>query len=180
MVFSLAAYGILLAGCREKAESQVLNKGIQYVNKGMYEEAIKELDRAIQINPRSDRAYYNRARAYAAKGAVQQAITDYSKTIDINWVASIQSAYNNRGLLYEKLGNFDSALSDYTKGIEVLANPKFSGYRRFKAVLLANRASLYLKRKDYDNAWADVRSVKRMGFEVEPDLLNSLKRASRK
>ncbi len=173
---------IVFAGCgksmAQKPESEALSKGTAFVDKGMYDQAIEELSKAIQINPNSDRAYYNRGRAYSAKGDIDQAISDYTKAIEINSLETIQSAYNNRGQAYEKKGNLDQALSDYTKGIEVVSNPTFSGYRMFKSVLLDNRANIYLLKKEYNKAWEDVHSIKKLGFEPDLELEQKLKKES--
>lgn len=97
---------IIFTGCDklmvQKPESEALNKGTSFVNKGMYDQAIEELNKAIQMSPNSDGAYYNRGRAYFAKGDIDQAISDYTQTIEINSPETIQPAYNNRGYAYEK------------------------------------------------------------------------------
>ena len=173
---------IIFAGCgkliAQKPESEALSKGTSLVNKGMYDQAIVELNKAIQINSNSDGAYYDRGRAYSGKGDIDQAISDYTKTIEVNSIETIQSAYNNRGQAYEKKGNMDQAISDYTKGIEAVPHPTFSGFRMFKSVLHANRAYIYLLRKEYNKAWDDVYSIKKLGFEPDLELEQKLKKES--
>ena len=162
----------------QKPESEALNKGTSFVNRGMYDQAIAELDKAIQINPNSDSAYYNRGRAWSKKGYIDKAISDYTKAIEINSIETIQVAYNNRGQEHEKKGDIDQALSDYTKGIDAVPNPTFSGYRMFKATLLVNRVNIYISKKEYDKAWEDVYSIKKIGFELYPGLEKKLKNES--
>ena len=169
---------LTMTACQQGPEAEALRRGIDLVNRGRYDEAITELTNAIQANPTSARAYYNRGRAYVGKDETNQAIGDYSKAIELNNPEIIQGAYNNRGQAYEKLSDFDHALADYTKGIDVMPNPTFSGYRQFQATLRRNRAEIYLSRRAYDKAWEDVQSIKKLGFEVEPEFLEQLKQAS--
>jgi len=173
---------MIFVGCdkltAQRPESEALDKGTSFVNEGMYDQAIIELNKAIQINPNSDGAYYDRGRAWSKKGYTDKAIADYTKAIEINSLETIQPAYNNRGQEYEKKGNIDQALSDYTEGINAVPNPTFSGYRMFKCILLNNRANIYLSRKEYDKAWEDVYSIKKLGFEPTLKLEQKLKKES--
>jgi tetratricopeptide (TPR) repeat protein len=171
---------MVLAGCgkltTQKPESEAHSRGTSLVNRGMYDQAIVELNNAIQINPNSDSAYYDRGRAWSGKGYIDKAISDYTKAIEINSAGTIQVAYNNRGQEYEKRGDIDQALSDYTKGIEAVPNPSFSGFRMFKATLLINRLNIYISRKEYDKAWKDVDSIRNLGFDLDPKTEQKLRR----
>lgn len=150
-------------------------KGAEYLKQNKIDDAITELTRAIELNPKSDKAYYDRGRAYDAKGDTDKAIEDYTKAIEIHWAESIQSAYNNRGLDYEKKGELDKALKDYTSGIEEMPNPTFSGFKYFKSVLHRNRAEIYRIKGEFDKAMEDVRSIQALGGDVDPAFVAKLK-----
>ena len=158
----------------ESADS-TYQKGASYLKQNKLDEAISEFSKAIELNPRSDKAFYDRGRAYSAKGDFGNALVDYSQAININSPESIQSAYNNRGLVYEAKGDLDKALEDYTKGIETMPNPMFSGFRYFKSVLHRNRAEVYRQKGEFDKAMQDVRSIQALGGEVEPAFVAKLK-----
>lgn len=168
----LMANGQLYA--QESADS-AYQKGASYLKQNKLDEAIAEFNKAIELNPRSDKAYYDRGRAYSAKGDLDKALEDYTQAINCNSPESIQSAYNNRGQIYAKKGDLDKALEDYTKGIEAMPNPMFSGFRYFKQVLHRNRAEVYWQKKEYDKALEDVRSVEKLGGSVDPEFVAKLK-----
>src|SRR5690606_14690684 len=72
------------------------SRGLDYFKKGMYEEAIAEFTKAIEINPKYALAYINRGAAYSRKGQHDQAIVDYTRAIEIN--PELVGANYNRGL----------------------------------------------------------------------------------
>ena len=54
---------------------EAYNKGMEYYEKGMWDEAIVEFDKAIQLNPNNAKFYNNRGLAYFFKG-------DYAKSTE--------------------------------------------------------------------------------------------------
>src|SRR3990172_4271982 len=90
--------------------------------KSLYDQAISDLSKAIEINPRYAEALTNRANAYASKGQYDEAISDYNKAIEI--YPRLPETYNNLGIAYGKgKGLHDKAISDFNKGIEL--NPEY-------------------------------------------------------
>jgi tetratricopeptide (TPR) repeat protein len=71
---------------------------------------IAEYDRAIALNPKSAKAYFNRGNAYAAKKEYDRAIADYTDAIRLNPKSAI--TYKNRGLVYQAKGELDRAKAD--------------------------------------------------------------------
>ncbi len=61
---------------------------------GRNEEAIKDYDKAIELNPQYAKAYNNRGKAKAKLGRNEEAIKDYDKAIELN--PQLAEAYNNR------------------------------------------------------------------------------------
>lgn len=53
------------------------NRGVVYGNKGDYDRAVADFDKAIQLKPNLGTAYYNRAVAYDRQGELAQALRDY-------------------------------------------------------------------------------------------------------
>jgi tetratricopeptide (TPR) repeat protein len=89
---------------------------------GDYKNAIDYLTKAIELDPKSSRAYYYRGIAYGKLGNDQQAIKDFDKAIELNPKYSM--AYNGRGIAYGNLGDYKQAIEDYNKAIEL--NPKYA------------------------------------------------------
>jgi len=103
------------------------NKARGYNNRGSllylekkYEQAIKDIDKAIALKPMYADAYYNRGVYFNNENKYEQAINDFNKAIALkpNYV----DAYNNRGTTYNSMGKHELALKDFQKTLEL--NPK--------------------------------------------------------
>ena len=100
-----------------QSPEEAFNKGINYVEKGIPDEAIVEYNRAIEINPDRAEAYFNRAIAYRSKGNYDQAIADYSKFIEIN--PDFARGYRERAVSYLSKQDYDKAWEDVHKAEEL-------------------------------------------------------------
>ena len=125
----------------EEPAKEALNKGIELTQKGKFDEAILEYNKAIAIKPNYAEAYSKRGNAYSGKGNSEQAISDYTKAIEVD--PKFAPAYNNRGHTYLTKGNFDQATSDLIKAIEI--NPEL-------AQAHTNLALVYSEKGKYDEA----------------------------
>jgi uncharacterized membrane protein YhaH (DUF805 family) len=85
----------------------------KYDEKGQYDKAISDYNKAIEIDPRNATAYSNRGDAYAYIDQLDKAISDYNKAIEIN--PRDPRAYNNRGLTYFFKGEYEKAWDDVHK-----------------------------------------------------------------
>jgi len=72
---------LLAAGCDTKQTD--LNRGIAYFEKGQYDQAISNYNKALEINPRLAFAYHNRGAAYFEKGQYDKAWGDVHKAQDL-------------------------------------------------------------------------------------------------
>jgi len=148
-------------------EAASLSVGLTYLEQKQFDEAISEFTRVIEMSPDSADAYYNRGLAYAKKNDAEHAIADYSKAIELNPRDS--DTYFNRGLAYYKENKMEESIADYTKVIELNPNEGDVYY---------NRALAYSKNKEYDAAWKDVEAAQGLGFTVNADFIQWLKKAS--
>jgi len=99
---------------------EYINSGNEKADAGDYQEAIKDYNKAIELNPKDAEAYYNRGLAKVKLGDYRGAIEDFNKAIEIN--PKIAEAYNNRGVAKGDLGDYRGEIEDYNKAIEI--NPK--------------------------------------------------------
>ena len=112
---------------------------------GNLEEAIKDFDRAIELNPYLSEAYNNRGNAennlgnhYNSIDYLESALKDYNKAIEIN--PNNSEAYNNRASTKKDLAKFynninylEDAIKDFNKSIELNPNNSGAYYNRGNA-----------------------------------------------
>lgn len=115
--------------------------GIIYLQQGKYDLAIKELQKAIELNKRFELAYDNLGMAYDHKGDFENAIPQYKKAIELNPLNP--KTYNNLGNAYNKLNQFDQAIKAYEEALKL--NP------HYKAVY-NNLGVIYYKKGIYEEA----------------------------
>ncbi|MDD5585165.1 MAG: tetratricopeptide repeat protein [Candidatus Omnitrophica bacterium] len=144
-----------------------LYNGIVYLDKQMYDAAVTEFTKAIELNPHFTEAYYNRGLVHAKEGSFDKTIADYTKAIENN--PRDADIYYNRGFTYYRKGSIDEAIIDYTKAIEISPN---------QADVYYNRALLYISKKEYDKAWDDIHKAQSLGYKVTAQFLSDLRKAS--
>jgi tetratricopeptide (TPR) repeat protein len=117
------------------------------------QQAIRELTKAIQLNPQYGAAYFLRALAYEQVQDFQKSLMDYNKTISLNPKDS--NVYNNRAILkQEKLNDLQGALADYNQTL--ILNPQ-------DAKAYYNRARLkQTKLQNWQGALADYNQAIRL------------------
>lgn len=90
------------------------------IGKGEYDLAIVDYNKAIELNPKSVPAYFNRARAFYFKRDFAEAVESYGKVIELTPSDSI--VFYNRGVAYEKMGDSVKAAEDYEKAVALDEN----------------------------------------------------------
>jgi tetratricopeptide (TPR) repeat protein len=84
---------------------------------GKIELALRDFDKAIEMNPNMDRAYASRGLIYRDRGDINGAVDQFTKSINIRPTVD---AYYQRGQTYESLGEHQKAIEDYDYAIAVL------------------------------------------------------------
>jgi tetratricopeptide (TPR) repeat protein len=108
-------------------------------------QAIQELNRAIELNPKYTAAYLLRGTAHFQLQNFRPALADFDQAINLNPQLAI--AYYSRGLIKsQQLNDAPGALADYTKAIALY--PQY-------AMAYNNRANLRKKTGDVFGALAD-------------------------
>ena len=98
------------------AETYFLNGNACY-DLGLYDLAIANYDKAIQLEPNNTHAYNNRGLAKAALGEYFAAISDFDKAIQLKPTSA--GTYYSRGNAKLNLGQAFAAISDYDKAIQL-------------------------------------------------------------
>jgi len=95
------------------------------------QQSINDFNKAIELNPKDEVAYYNRGNTYRTLGNYQQAINDYNKAIELN--PKDADAYCNRGVAYYALGNIDMAIQNLKMSAQ-LGLKRAQDYLRSKGI----------------------------------------------
>ena len=135
------------AGDEIKADT-LLNRANSYDNKGEYDRAIQDYDKAIELNPNDAEAYNNRGVAYENKEEYDRAIQDFDKAIELN--PNDAEAYRNRGIAYEHKEEHDRAIQDFDKAIEL--DPNDAEAYRDRGIAYEHKEEFDRAIKDYDKA----------------------------
>jgi len=96
---------------------QCLQSGEARLERGDYEGAIGDFDRAASLEPGNAMAYSMRAFAYNAKGDCDRAIEDFGRAIYI--LPEDATLLYMRGTLYANQGRDDKALADLDRAIQL-------------------------------------------------------------
>jgi tetratricopeptide (TPR) repeat protein len=104
--------------------------GKRKYDKGNYQGALSDYNKAISINPKLADAYHNRGRLKQNKlEDTQGALADYNKAISLD--PRLAKSYNNRGNLKKyKLDDPQGALADYNKAISIDPKHAHAYYNR--------------------------------------------------
>src|SRR5687767_7410910 len=124
------------------------SRGAALLRAGRADEALADLDRALQLNPRSAYTYVNRAMALARKGERGQALADFDRAIALN--PRFPEAHSERCLLLIRMEEPGRALESCNTALSLAPN--------LPAALL-NRSVLHLRAGRMNEALADVERV---------------------
>jgi tetratricopeptide (TPR) repeat protein len=129
------------------------DRGVEYYQNGNNEEAIREFNRALALNPNHDEALFYRGAAYYRSGNLDQAIEDWNRVKTLNPLVAVDNylanAYRERGILREQ-SSIDNAIGDYTQAIKL--NQKLH-------IAYFNRGNAYFAKHDPNSAIPDYSMV---------------------
>ncbi len=122
---SLADYDRAIATARPGvtgAEIPWYGKGATLILLGRYDEALRAIDTALDINPHNEVAWLNKGNAFTKLGRLVDALRCFNAAIKVN--PAYEVAWNNKGNALARLGKFEEALGCYERALEIDA-----GYR---------------------------------------------------
>lgn len=126
-------------------------RGLAYTYRKMFDNAIKDFNKAISLNNNFLPAYSNRGDAYYKSGDYEEAVEDY--TILIKKDPKDMYAYIARGMAHFENADVWAAIEDCTKVIENDKNNFDAYYTRGKA---------YYRAKRYNSAMEDWKEALRI------------------
>ncbi len=129
----------------EKWRAKCLNnRGALFLQLQQPDNALRDLNRAIELAPNDAQAYANRGTVYSNLQQYDKALQDLKKAIDL--APDDERFYVSRGVVYAKMEEYDNALRDLNKAIEL--RPDYTG-------AYMNRSAVYSKLGQHENALSD-------------------------
>ena len=123
------------------------NRGFIYYTGKFFGQAIKDFNRAIQLDPNNEWNYIYRAQCNRQTDK-NLALADFNKAVEL--APNKSYTYFARGNFFEQdLKDFSKTLEDYSRAIE------FERLENFLALYINNRGGVYQKLKIYDKAIDD-------------------------
>ena len=133
---------------REDLANTHSNRGIAHYHNGVYDQAIRDYEAALAVNPSDAEVYYNRGLAYRNKGDYDQAVRDYGEAIRLD--PEFAEIYNNRGLAYRHKQDYGQAVRDYDAAIRL--NSEFAFAYNNRGIAHYQNAAYDQAVRDYDEA----------------------------
>ncbi len=87
------------------------NMGLFYLNQGIVDEAIKYLNRALELNPRYDLALYALGLSHSMNGNLEESAKHLQNCLKIN--PTLTDAHNTLGAIYQEMGLLDQAEKEF-------------------------------------------------------------------
>ena len=120
------------------------NRGRAYIEKGEHDNAIRDFDRSIEINPNDAVAFRARGRAFNSKGQYDRALEDIDHALALDPNDAI--AFYHRGVAYYGKNDYERAIREYDQAIRL--NPDM-------ALAFNNRGFTYASKGEHDRGIQD-------------------------
>lgn len=95
----------------------IVNRATSNIMLGKNREAIGDLSRVIDIDPKNISAYFNRALVYRNTRRLKEAISDFSKVIQLDGSHSVALYY--RSQCYSEQGKYSQSIADMNNAISL-------------------------------------------------------------
>ncbi len=102
---------------RKKRAEYLVLLGNLYFGKGMYDEALKWYDKAIEKDPDNVEAWNNKGFLMFIKGLYKEALHYYKKALEID--PNYKEAWYNRGYAHHAIGKLRIAVADYWHALKI-------------------------------------------------------------
>lgn len=132
----------------EPAAQSYIGHSLVQIALGDMESAVQSCDRALEMDPRLAKAWYDRGIAQSESGQQGDALADFSRAIELE--TQFADAYNARGLVLARMDRLDEALQDFRMAAQL--DPLLAAARANCAVVSYSRGEAGLALKDLDAA----------------------------
>ena len=128
--------------------SVINNKGHVKQRLGDLKCALRDYNRAIELEPDFASAFNNRGVVKDNSGDYEGALRDYNRAIELE--PDFASAFNNRGVVKEDSGDYEGALRDYNRAIEL--KPDYANAFNNRGIVKDNSGDYEGALRDYNRA----------------------------
>lgn len=115
---------------------------------GQFDQAIRDLDRAVALAGENGNYIAERGLAYNKKGDFDRAIADFDKKISLQ--PKDDTAFNGRGVAYLAKGDVDRALENFDKAVAL--NERNAEFHDNRGVVLARKGDIAAAVTEFDAA----------------------------
>jgi len=105
------------------AEVPWYGKGASLILLGRYDEALRAIDTALDMNPRNEVAWLNKGNALTKMGRLIDALRCFNAALKVN--PRYEVAWNNKGNTLARMGHFEEALACYERALAI--DPEYRG-----------------------------------------------------
>ena len=160
--------GLKIPG-RESADAKAhVVKGYRLHRQKSYNEALTELNKALEIDPKSAEAYYWRGRTLVNLGRLDQGEDDFKTAVKLK--PDYSDAYDILGWLAAKQGRAEEGIAYLTKSIALKPDNAWAFY---------NRSSLLFAKGDLAGAMKDAEKACSLGYQDGCKAYETYKNSSR-
>ena len=145
--------------------NQKLEEGLRFRESGNYDDAIKVLTEALELNPSNEDAkswldsiLFKRGRLYIATKQYEKAVQDFDTLIEHGFYYEDDDPYMSRAMAYAGSKQYEQAIQDLEKSIELCDD--------YGAHLV--RGAVYFVLKQYELAIQDLdQSINQFGYHID-------------
>ncbi len=153
---AMEALDIAVAAAPDAAPQAYYYRALLHLELGDNDQALQDLDKAIEQNPHFAEAFAARGNVYLSVGRPASAVEDFNKALQFG-LANEASVFVNRGLAYFQMDIYDLAEQDFKKALELDPDSEAAWF---------NLGSLYLKQGDNQKALEAFQKA----AELNPDM----------
>lgn len=153
-VVTIFVVAVCAAGLRAQTGETAdvyLNSAVGRLRNGELERALGDLNKAIELNPRSAVAFLLRGNLRERSKDAAGALSDYDRAIELAPDApGMEAGYNNRSVMRVAAGDIAGALDDINKAIKL--NPQVAAFFNHRAVVKIQKGDEESAAADYEKA----------------------------
>lgn len=106
-----------------------------------WDKALKCYDRALDIEPKNDRIYFNIATIYFKQGEIERSVENFQKCLKLN--PKFIGAHTRIGVIYRNMKENDKAREHFLSALEL---------DQFSEIAREGIAAIYIERKEFESA----------------------------